>query len=174
MALIKNKIYRSILILLWLLMFTNAFATYKNLKTLDIPATILEFDITLKKVTMDGERGVFYYDTGKGINKEEVKVFEYSQAPGETKHYRVPLATNKKITKLRFDPLEQEGEVIIKNLRVQRYKQVPVAFVKDEIEANPKNSIEEINVAPDTIHVKSTGKDPHFIIVDNFARFQVK
>jgi hypothetical protein len=172
MNLINNKIYRTVLIILWLLIFANAFATYKNLKDLDIPATVLEFDITLNSVSGESERGVFYYDTGKGFNKDEVKVFEYKQNIGQVMHYRVPLATNKDILKLRFDPLDHKGSVTIQDLKVQRYIQNDVPFVKAEIEANPQNSIGKVAVTPRSVLVEATGEDSHFILVDNFSKFQ--
>ncbi len=175
MDLLNNKIYKSIIIVLWLLLFGNVLSVYKDLKILEIPATRLDFDIALLEVGSEKERGVFYYDTGKGFNKYEVKVFPYSQPLGENyKHYSVLLTTNKKIKRLRFDPLDKAGKIIIKNLEVRKYSTQKVSFSKIAIDSHGKNAIGTMEVKSDSITINAIGNDPHFVLVDNFSSYQKK
>lgn len=170
---LHSKLYKIFVCILWLILFGNVFAQYKNIKALDIPVTVLNFDIALRDVSPVQERGSFYYDTGKGFNKEEVAVFPYVQQSGEEfTHYSVKLFTKKKIKKLRFDPLDNEGTVTIKNLVVQKYSDTKVTFSQEEIEDLEKHAIGQLSVTADSVTVTAVDKDPHFVLVDNFSSYQ--
>jgi len=173
MVRINNKLYKIFIGILWLLLFGNVFAAYKDIKELDIPVTTLNFDIALIDVKSDQERGSFYYDTGKGFNKDEVAVFPYLQTQGsEFKNYSVKLFTKKKIKRLRFDPLDNEGTVTIKNLIVQQYTKNNVTFSLSEIEDPEKHGIGDLSDKGDSVTVTAIGKDPHFVLIEEFHSYQ--
>ncbi len=170
---INSIFYKSAVVVLWLLIFGYVFKEYRDLKILEIPPTKLDFDISLIEVNGDKNRGVFYYDTGEGFNKDEVVVFSYSQPQDSGfKHYSISLFTHKKIVKLRFDPLDTAGKVTIKNLVVHRYSDKEVSFFQKDIDSYKKNSIGNIQVTPESVTITAIGDDPYFVLVDNFSKYQ--
>lgn len=139
------------------------------------PATVLQFDIKLLHVPPGPQRGSFYFDTGRGFNSGEVVVFPYTQATGGNfKHYSVMLPTRKKIRRLRFDPFDGPGKLVVKDMTVRCYKDKTVMFSQEGVNSRKNNSIGSITVQGTTMTITAIAGDPHFILVHDFSPYEKK
>jgi len=139
------------------------------------PATALQFDIKFLHVPPGPQRGSFYFDTGRGFNSGEVVVFPYTQpADGKFKHYSVILPPREKIRRLRFDPFDGPGKLIVKDMTVHCYKDKRVMFSQEGANSRKNNSIGSITVQGTAMTITAIAGDPYFILVNDFSAYQKK
>ena len=178
---IKKGVFIVILLLLWGVLLSVVIRDHSQellarfSSGSKIPATVLHFDIELLNAPPGLQRGSFYFDTGRGFNPSEVVVVPYTQIADKiAKHYSVMLPTRKKIRRLRFDPLDGKGELILKNMTVQCYKTKEVAFSQELLTSQKNKAIESITVQGKAVTISSIAGDPYFVLVNDFSPYQKK
>ena len=179
-----NNISKPLVVLLWFFVIGTLLCYYRHqifrpvYEMMQIhnsvKATQLEFDLSLNsKTRTEKEAWTLFYDTGKGFNNVELYKVRYPEKirPGKFQHYVVRLPTTKTIDRLRFDPLEGSGVVLLKNLKAHRFhtETIPLASMGDEIIA--VNAIEKIVPIENGIRITANNWDPQVIISVNFDKY---
>lgn len=171
----RKILYRSIIVILWGALFYNAFGEYRIIKKKDIPLTTLEFEALLHDDAGDGEKGSFYFDTGRGFNQEQVASFSYTaDMKNSFNKYSVQLLTRDKVKQIRFDPLENKGTIEIRNLVIKKYKEKKVDFQTLTVKKEEMHEIGNIDFSPNLITIEATGVDPYFVIIGDFTLYEKK
>lgn len=119
------------------------------------PGIRLEFDLMASKPTVTK----LMWDTGKGLNADEI--FRQQFEPHEAlQTIRFPLP-DKPLKTLRFDPLDREGRLVIRGIRVVDGGQRTRAVLPlDSLQ--PERDISKLSVAQETliIEIPPGGSDP--------------
>ena len=132
----------------------------------------IEFDLALHETDGSQEEGWFYYDTGKGFNETESVKFKYSKkVDGQFQHYAVIFKPGKPVFRLRFDPLQGEGYITIKNIVVGCYLPKELNLSPSKHNWLAYKSIEKIIHTSKGIEIVTNGRDPHLLIVDNLSEY---
>lgn len=178
---IKKGAFFVILLLLWAVLLSVVIRDHSQVflarfsSVTKLPATVLHFDIELLDAPPGLQRGTFYFDTGRGFNPGEVVVVPYTQIADKiAKHYSVVLPTRKKIRRLRFDPLDGKGKLILKNMTVQCYKTKEVTFSQDLLNSQKNKAVASITVQGKAVTISSRAGDPYFVLVNDFSPYQKK
>ncbi len=178
---LKKRFFLCGLLLLWGILLGIVIRDHyqllagRFLSLADKPATVLQFDAALVNVPFGQQRGSFYFDTGRGFNPGEVVVFPYTQiADGKFKHYCIMLPTKKEIKRLRFDPFDGKGTLIVKNMKVQCYTEKKIALSQVGLNRRKNKSIRSITVHGSVVTISAIAGDPYFILVNDFTPYQKK
>jgi hypothetical protein len=138
------------------------------------PPTSISFDILLHDAPAGIQRGSMYFDTGRGFNPNEVVVFTYSQRSEEAKHFVIKIPTDKRVLRLRFDPLDGVGKLSIKDVSITKYNEKKVSFVQEELNAVKNKSISKVEVDGSTVTITCTGGDPFLVLVNDISPYLQK
>ncbi len=170
---VNSRIFKIFIGTLWLILYSVVLLEYKEIKLKSTPFTVLNFDIAVLEKSAPIERAVFYYDTGLGFNGNELVVCDYSpdQRKG-FKHYSVKLRTHKRISRLRFDPLDGDGIVTLKNLAIKQYIEKKVDFSQFNSKKSIPVNIENVRTTKNSITIVAKGRDAHLVLVNNFSLYQ--
>lgn len=104
------------------------------------------------------ENGAFYYEE-KGVYKH--KNFSYENNKVDIKIYK------KHIDSLRFDPMDKDGMITIKNITLN-YKDV----TQKRLTLKALHSIERITRNNDKITIISNGEDPYLTFIENINAYK--
>ncbi|MBL7205247.1 MAG: DUF2142 domain-containing protein [Desulfobacteraceae bacterium] len=161
---LKSKTFLVCYLALFLVL--SAGAVFFNAKR-----TWIDFDLALHSA-QGIPAGEFYFDTGNGFNEHETVKFHYFQpCDGQFHHYSIGLPTIYTIRRLRFDPLQDQGVITIKNIVVQKQRPIVFNYAARSDTLIPQNAIHSIDISVKGITITTDGKDPCLILSNHFAPY---
>lgn len=133
----------------------------------------IEFDLAIHEALAEPEQGELYYNTGKGFNENDTVKFTYSQdSDGTFKHYDITLNADNSISWLRFDPMQNEGRLTIKNIVVRQHHPEPLDLTQSDRSWIAYKGIKEmVPIPPKGMQITTDGNDPHLLLTDNLAAY---
>ena len=154
--------------LFWVVFLLGIFVNSKECRNVKI-----SFDASVGFSKSNNRVGQLYFDTGSGFNeKESVKFHYFNGNPDQFYHYSIVLPVCE-FNRLRFDPLQDSGNITIMNLLIGRGHITEMETSKDNIKLIPINAIESIRYDDNGIEIRSNGEDPYLAISINNSFFSI-
>lgn len=141
------------------ILFIIFLALFGSFEYINNRGEYLSVNIELEAVELPHEIGTFYFDVGDGMNEIDHISFEYQENGNSL---QIP---HLKIEALRFDPREYEGDITIKNFKING---IPFDF--SQIDYQNTNNISTLKVvSKNELFIDCSKADPHFTIAENLS-----
>jgi hypothetical protein len=130
----------------------------------------MEFEIEKIKASHGHAYGQLYYSSSTAYSQNNMSPFlHWWGYQKKFQSFTLPIKI-KTLNSLRFDPLSNIGEVIVKNMSIIRYhgfRKKVLSIDLTKVNTNTLHNIEIIDKTKNSLHIKATGKDPHVEIANN-------